>query len=118
MNKKTIKLTETEFNTLIKESVRTIINEAFSDLVQWNHFDNDKELNGENEYYKAFVVLDGTQAIIANFDNYNDAVKYAKELASKHRSSTFYVYGVDDDDTYSVDEEDSTLVYSSDEDFA
>lgn len=108
--KKQIKLTESEFKQLIKESVNTILKEAFSDIVQWQHFNNDDA----NEYYKSFVVLDGTEANLGNFEHYDEAVEYARELAFKNKLGTYYVYGCDKDG-YSTDEEDSTLVYSTDE---
>jgi hypothetical protein len=89
-----------------------LVNESFSDIYQPHNFSDITK-----EYYKAFVVLDGTEAIIGNFDNYDDAVEYAKELAAKHKYSTYNVYGVDEKNEYVVDEDDTTLVYSTDEDF-
>lgn len=140
--KNSIKLTENEFKSLIKESVSKILNEigntpkgqkalgAFHKnltnklkedfdpygIVEWNHFDND---NFDTDYYNGFVVVDSTRAVLGNFDNYNEAVEYARELASKNKYGTYEVYGCDEDG-YALEEdypEDNTLVYSTDEDF-
>ena len=113
--KQVIRLTESDLHNIIKESVNKILmNEAFSDYYNVSHFRTD---DLDNDYYKAFVVLDGTRANIGNFDNYQDAVDFAREQAQENKYGTYEVYGVDDDDTYSYDEEDSTLVYSTDEEF-
>ena len=110
--KQVVRLTEGDLHRIIKESVNTILKEAFSDLYQWKHFDNDRVFD-EHEYYDSFVVLDGTQAIVANCKTYDEAVETAKELAMKYNNSTFEVYGCDENHTYSTDDEDSTLVYST-----
>ena len=120
-NKNTIKLTESQFKKIIKESVNTIISKLNEDfdpygIVEWNHFDND---NFDTDYYNGFVVVDSTRAVLGNFDDYNEAVEYARELASKNKYGTYEVYGCDEDG-YALEEdypEDNTLVYSTDEDF-
>lgn len=113
MNKQLIRLTEQDLHNIIQESVNKILmNEAFSDYYNVSHFRTD---DIDNDYYKSFVVLDGTRAIIGNFDNYDEAVEFANNMASQYKYGTYEVYGVDDDNTYSYDEEDSTLVYSTDE---
>jgi hypothetical protein len=87
------------------------LDEAFSDVVQWKHFDNS---DIDNNYYKSFVVLDGTEANLGNFDSYDDAVEYANELAYNNKYGTYNVYGCDKNG-YSTDDEDNTLVYSTDD---
>lgn len=85
-------------------------------IVEWNHFDND---NFDTDYYNGFVVVDSTRAVLGNFDNYNEAVEYARELATKNKYGTYEVYGCDENG-YALEEdypEDNTLVYSTDEDF-
>ena len=49
MAKKIIKLTEGDLNKIIKESVNNILTEAFSDLYQWEHFDNDFDDEEDDE---------------------------------------------------------------------
>lgn len=100
------------------ESIRHSLREAISDLVQWEHFDNDRDLDGDNEYYQSFVIVDGTGAIVGNYDNSEEAIADAKEMATSNKFGTYEVYGCDENDTYSCDDVDSTLIYSTDEDFA
>lgn len=106
----------------LKESIhKNLTNKLKEDfdpygIVEWNHFDND---NFDTDYYNGFVVVDSTRAVLGNFDNYNEAVEYARELASKNKYGTYEVYGCDEDG-YALEEnypEDNTLVYSTDEDF-
>lgn len=102
------------------ESIKRSLKEAISDLVQWEHFDNDRETDGDNEYYQSFVIVDGTRAVVGNYDNYDEAVEDAKEMAMRNKYGTYEVYGCDEDG-YALEEdypEDNTLVYSTDEDFA
>lgn len=121
--KQVIRLTEGDLHNIIKESVKKILrdkknhslNEAFSDIYQPHNFEDPNK-----NYYNSFVVIDGTRAIIGNFDNYQDAVDFAREQAKKYKYGTFEVYGCDEDG-YALEEdypEDNTLVYSTDEDFA
>lgn len=100
------------------ESIKHSLREAISDLVQWEHFDNDRDLDGDNEYYQSFVIVDGTGAIVGNYDNSEEAIADAKEMATSNKFGTYEVYGCDENDTYSCDDVDSTLIYSTDEDFA
>lgn len=116
MNKKTIKLTESDFKSLIKESVNNVIskirlNEYLNpyDIVEFEHFDND---NFEPDYYDGFVVLDGTGANLGNFENSYDAMDYARELATKNKYGTYYVYGTENNEY-----DEHTLIYDTDEDF-
>ena len=134
--KQLIRLTEGDLHNIITESVQRILNEytdkekdesikrslkeAISDLVQWEHFDNDRETDGDNEYYQSFVIVDGTRAVVGNYDNYDEAVEDAKEMAMRNKYGTYEVYGCDENG-YALEEdypEDNTLVYSTDEDFA
>lgn len=115
------KLTESQLNKIIKESVNTIISKLNEDfdpygIVEWNHFDND---NFDTDYYDGFVVVDLTGAVLGNFDNYDDAVEYAREKASNNKYGTYEVYGCDENG-YALEKdypEDNTLVYSTDQDF-
>ena len=113
----TAKLTELELRDMITESVRKHLTEAFSDIYQWENFDNDRILD-EDDYstsVNGYVVMDGTGAVVANFNEgeYQEAVDYANELAINARLRASYdVYGVEEDG-YSTDENDSTLVYST-----
>lgn len=102
----------------IDESIKHSLKEAISDLVQWEHFDNDRDLDGDNEYYQSFVIVDGTGAIVGNYDNSEEAIADAKEMATSNKFGTYEVYGCDENNTYSCDDVDSTLIYSTDEDFA
>ena len=112
MKKHIIRLTESDLKKIVMESVNKILKEDLYGLHQDNHIMNTQ--SEHDDFYDAFVVLDGTQAIVGNFDSYDDAVEYARELAYKNRYGTYEVYGCENG-TYSTDEEDSTLVYSSDE---
>lgn len=49
MAKKIIKLTEGDLHSIIKESINNILTEAFSDLYQWEHFDNDFDDEEDDE---------------------------------------------------------------------
>ena len=50
----TTKLTESELHDMITESVRKHITEAFSDIYQWENFDNDRDSEDE-EYIPDYV---------------------------------------------------------------
>lgn len=78
-------------------------------IVEWEHFSKD---NLEPDFYDGFVVLDGTEANLGNFETSYDAIDYARELASKNKYGTYYVYGTENNE-YSED----TLIYDTDEDF-
>ena len=113
----TAKLTELELRDMITESVRKHLTEAFSDIYQWENFDNDRSIDEDDysTYVNGYVVMDGTGAVVANFNEgeYQEAVDYANELAINARLRASYdVYGVEEDG-YSTDENDSTLVYST-----
>lgn len=113
----TAKLTESELRDMITESVRKHLTEAFSDIYQWKNFDNDRSIDEDDysTYVNGYVVMDGTGAVVANFNEgeYQEAVDYANELAINARLRASYdVYGVEEDG-YSTDENDSTLVYST-----
>lgn len=118
--KQVIRLTESDLQRIIKESVNQIllkknINEAFSDIYQPNHF---SDIN--KDYYVSFVIVDSTRAVLGHYDNFNEAVEDARQLAQQNKYGTYEVYGVDNDGTYALEEEypeDNTLVYSTDEDF-
>ena len=120
--KKIIKLTENQLHKIIKESVNKIINEDIYDnmynLHDFNHFNNDDI----DEYYTAFVVINGSDgALISNYDEQSmeDAIEEARELARNNKYGTYYVCGVDNNDEYSSDPEDNdnTIVYCTDEEF-
>lgn len=121
MKKQIIRLSESDLHRIIKESVNNIlknnynINEAFSDVYQPHNF---SDIN--KDYYQSYVIVDGTKAVLGNYDNYEEAVEDARQLAQRNKYGTFEVYGVDNDGTYALEEdypEDNTLVYSTDEDF-
>jgi hypothetical protein len=95
------------------ESVRRSLKEAFSDIYQPHNFSDPNK-----DYYNSYVIIDGTGAVVGNYDNSNEAIADAKEMALKNKYGTYEVYGCDENYTYSCDEEDSTLIYSTDEDFA
>lgn len=169
--KKTIKLTEIELKSFIKESIDKVINEIKKDRKKFNidgaeyesasvkrggathpgyRWKDHETHNPENskqyrkrkdgyryaadyegkpntlhknltnklkedlepDYYDGFVVLDGTEANLGNFETSYDAIDYARELASKNKYGTYYVYGTENNE-YSED----TLIYDTDEDF-
>lgn len=141
MKKQLIRLTEGDLHKIIEESVNRILNEytdndkgigeynkynieeclkpsikeAFSDYYNVSHF-----ADPNKDYYNGFVIVDGTRAVVGNYDNYEEAVEDAKEMAHRYKGGTFEVYGCDEDG-YALEEdypEDNTLVYSTDEDFA
>lgn len=97
------------------ESVRRSLREAFSDVYQPHNFSDPNK-----EYCNGFVVVDGTRAVLGQYDEYEEAVEDAKEMARRNKFGTYEVYGCDKDG-YALEEdypEDNTLVYSTDEDFA
>ena len=121
--KQIIRLTEGDLHNIIKESVNKIIresiknvmNEAFSDVYQPHNFSDPNK-----DYYNGYVIVDGTRAVLGQYDNYEEAVADAKEMARQNKYGTYEVYGCDKDG-YALEEdylEDNTLVYSTDEDFA
>lgn len=90
------------------------INEAFSDIVQHHNFSDITK-----EYYNGYVIVDGTRAVLGQYDDYEEAVEDARDLARQNKYGTYEVYGCDKDG-YALEEdypEDNTLVYSTDEDF-
>lgn len=118
MKKQIVRLTESDLHNIIKESVNKILKEnfeteAFSDVYQPHNFSDPNK-----DYYNSYVIIDGTGAVVGNYDNSNEAIADAKEMALKNKYGTYEVYGCDENYTYSCDEEDSTLIYSTDEDFA
>ena len=109
---------EQVIHNTIMNSVNNIVKEALSDYYDFNQFANDDMVK---QYYKSFVIVDGTRAVVGHADNYNEAVEDAKQMAQQNKYGTYEVYGVDNDGTYALQEdypEDNTLVYSTDEDFA
>lgn len=72
----------------------------------------------EIEYYDGFVVLDSCRAVVATFETFDEARAWAYEVARQYqtyrRVITLEVYGCTSEG-YSTDEEDSTLVYSTDD---
>lgn len=77
-------------------------------------------LSNDNMYegrYDSYVVIDGTGAIILNSESLSEACSYAYELVQQYRTyhcvTTFEVYGCESG-AYSTDENNSTLVYSTD----
>lgn len=102
-----IRLTESQLTKIIKESVKSILmTETFGDTVQQHN-------------YNAYVIVDGTRAVLGQYNNYDEAVEDANELARNNKYGTYEVYGCDNDE-YVLEEdypEDNTLVYSTDEMF-
>ena len=113
MKKQIINLTESDLNKIIKESLKKYLTiEAFDSIVQQHNF---KDIN--KEYYDGYVIVDGTRAVLGNYDNYYEAVEDANNLAANNKYGTYEVYGCDKDG-YALEEdypEDNTLVYSTDE---
>ena len=120
MKKQIVRLTESDLHNIIKESVNKILKEnfeteAFSDVYQPHNFSDPNK-----DYYDGYVIVDGTRAVLGQYDNYEEAVEDAKEMARQNKYGTYEVYGCDKDG-YALEEdypEDNTLVYSTDEDFA
>ena len=116
-NKKLIRLTESDLHNIIKESVNKILKEnfeteAFSDIYQPHNFSDPNK-----DYYNGYVIVDGTRAVLGQYDNYDEAVEDANEMARQNKYGTYEVYGCDKDG-YALEEdypEDNTLVYSTDE---
>ena len=114
--KQLIRLTEGDLHNIIKESVNKILKEAFSDVYQPHNF---KDIN--DDYYSSYIIVDGTRAVVGNYDNSKEAIEDARKMASRDKYGTYEVYGCDDKNSYALEEdypEDNTLVYSTDEDFA
>lgn len=62
--------------------------------------------------YKSYVVINaGTGELLGHYDNIDDAIEYAKELAYFNRYGSYEVYGVDKDNYY----DDDTFVFSTDD---
>lgn len=62
--------------------------------------------------YKSYVVINaGTGELLGNYQNIDDAIEDAKELAEINRFSSYEVYGVDKDNYY----DDDTFVFSTDD---
>ena len=98
----------------VGEYDRYDVNEAFSDYYNVSHFSDPNK-----DYYNSFVIVDGTRAVVGQYDNYEEAVADAKEMAMKNKYGAYEVYGCDKNG-YALKEdypEDNTLVYSTDEDF-
>lgn len=90
------------------------IKEAFSDVYQPHNF-----ADPNKDYYEGFVIVDGTRAVLGHYDNYEEAVEDAKQLAKFNKYGTYEVYGCYKNE-YALKEdypEDNTLVYSTDENF-
>jgi hypothetical protein len=115
--KQIIRLTEGDLHNIIKESVNKILKEnfeteAFSDIYQPHNFSDPNK-----DYYNGYVIVDGTRAVVGNYDNYDEAVEDANAMARQNKYGTYEVYGCDKDG-YALEEdypEDNTLVYSTDE---
>ena len=97
------------------ESIKHSLKEAFSDVYQPHNFSDPNK-----EYYNGYVIVDGTRAVLGQYDKYEEAVEDAKEMARRNKYGTYEVYGCDKDGYALVEDypEDNTLVYSTDEDFA
>lgn len=95
------------------------MNTTHYDLVEHSHIMANSTRKQKDEYYDSFVVLDGCRAIVAHFEDFDEACSWARTEArhakAYHRTLTLEVYGCDSEG-YSTDENDSTLVYSTDED--
>lgn len=107
-----IKLTENELKTMIADSIKNILNEAY-ETVQWQHFDNDPK-----RYESYVLVADGDGSVIYNYTVYpgdfwkevlDEAIADADEMAAKNKYGSYSVYGCEGDE---YDEE--TLVYNTD----
>jgi hypothetical protein len=89
---------------------------SFEEFVNEN-LHNNSDINTE---YISYVVIDNSDgALLSNYDkdSLEDAIEEVKELAKNNKYGTYYVCGVDKNDTYSYDIEDenNTIVYNSDE---
>ena len=108
-----VSINENDIKNMVQESVKRILKEVYN-TVQWQNFDN-KDL--DNKYYNGFVIVDGTRAVLGQYDNYDEAVEDAREMARRNKFGTYEVYGCDENG-YALEEdypEDNTLVYSTDE---
>ena len=110
MKKQIVKITETQLNKIIKESVKQI-QEAYT-TTQWQHFDNNPK-----RYDSYVLVADGDGAILANYQVYpgdfwknvlEDAINDANEEANNNHYGSYSVYGCENNE---YDED--TLVYST-----
>ena len=73
------------------------------------------EMSITEPYDNGYVVIDGTGAVIGQFErgDYESAIEYANKLAIESRlKASFDVYGVERDG-YSTDDNDSTIIYST-----
>ena len=89
-------------------------------IKSFEEFVNENFNNSTNKEYISYVVInDSDGALLSNYDkdSLEDAIEEVKELAKNNKYGTYYVCGVDKDDTYSCDIEDenNTIVYNSDE---
>lgn len=78
-----------------KKQIGQLIREAFSDVYEFNHFDNDREPD-----YDAYVLVDNSDgAIVSNYEvqhNPNareDAIKDANDEAAYNKYGSYTVYG-------------------------
>lgn len=94
----------------VRKVIDRMVNEAFSDVVQWQHFDNDREPN-----YDAYVVVDNSDgAIVSNFDcQYSEnareeAIEDANGEAAHNKYGSYSVYGC-----IGNEYDENTLVYNT-----
>lgn len=83
--KRTIKLTESELKTLIKESVNNILKEAY-ETVQWQHFNNGPTDNQMfNDAVEAIEMSDGQIDFDKWYPAFQDYIDYdeAEEIWTK-----------------------------------
>jgi hypothetical protein len=88
----------------------------FEEFVNENLYNNNNIDNG----YIAYVVIDNSDgALLSNYDkdSLEDAIEEVKELAKNNKYGTYFVCGVDKNNSYSCDIEDenNTIVFNSDE---
>ena len=89
-------------------------------IKSFEEFVNENFNNSTNKEYISYVVINNSDgALLSNYDkdSLEDAIEEVKELSKNNKYGTYYVCGVDKDDTYSCDIEDenNTIVYNSDE---
>ena len=61
-----VSINENDIKKMVYESVSKILKEVYN-TVQWQHFDNK---NLTDNYYNGFVIVDGTRAVLGQYDNY------------------------------------------------
>lgn len=94
----------------VRKVVDRMVLEAFNDIVQWQHFDNDRE-----PQYDAYVVVDNSDgAIVANYQaEYSEnareeAISEAEEEAQHNKYGSYSVYGC-----IGNEYDENTLVYNT-----